>query len=1420
MASESQYADDPTATYRGYRHQALYCLFRLFDDGLSENCVIQPEGSEDLAVYGQNGDLIEVVQVKDYSGNLTASTFKPIFYKRISGYCEQGSKVAVKIASFGRVGSELMDALDNSKDTPQRTLSTLTKDREVSDGKGTKKKVSGVSLVEAKNIFSHVELVTVDEKTLTTGVLDKLRSTMTSGDPVRAFENLLWWLTTSAEKQLKLTRILAIEKISQLGRFLTHRAAHEHEWNISITPVEFHAPDQADKEMLKREFFQGGRVRAQHVAGRLDIPRIGTLQEIHESFQEEDVVVVRAASGQGKTTLAYRYLLDQAPSDFRYEVLQAADFQHARRMSAALMGHAEVIDVPTLVYVDVRPGDSLWVEFVRNLAAAPGIRILVTIREEDWSRSRVTRDDFRFVDLRLDFTEGTACELFQKLRSSGYSDGQLDFEDAWSQLGDRKTLFEFVYLTTQNERLTEKIKAQISFLKEQVNNGNLTNEELHLLRLVSVASAYEARLNLNGLVEVVGIPEPTATLTRFANEYLLRTSEDGRLVEGFHAIRSEIIADELTDPVLKPRGEVEATVVQLLAEDDLETFLLCSFSRRPESADKVVAALHDKSFDTWIGTRGTCAAMHWLGLKNYAGTNRELIDRVRVLSTSGWWFTLDWDLAQVRGKDGFGVFGSLAKGSGKWQAAAKVASAAQGQQTNKDDVFTYAKQWIHDVRALPKEPDAAPEFVALAEFLYWMGHLDMANEDVKSWMSPDVIAKAWVTLPIYLFADFACAVRQFDSDMYEAWLGENRDAVEMQIRKDASILALAEEDDCLVAHFIINLDKKESHIRPVEVETGVSDLAVERVEIMSRCLSGFDKYGTSGYGHEMALFPGMGDDSTKRMPVENIVMPWLPNFNALARGTVEYRYRPESWEEYFGQIRSLREKVVDAFADLQTAVKKVGTTGAAALRDTLAWDECKKVVNADIFLPKNSVDEWGYVTESRVSSSPSASLEKKFSAISTLDPLTRAINEYTRTVGNFMEQSIQALVLVPSLKSADTEAKRKAVLDKAEELGVSEGSVRLSVLNGIDACIAVRELHRIEHILFDAIGGRGVNEVFRTTELRMFVDTMTAWAVFCFPEQILPRVQTSARKRRENRRRLHVNLKDSLKPTSNRIRQALKDLASDGINAQILSDSIQWELKTALWISFDTSHPLRMLIAVEKMWHKLVSAFEQDRSKIVRLKAIDWFWKKTILVPLVQGRSLERQAFANMDGAVYAFDSNVDTQLWRFAPEPIPDDTWAQLGLNHWEPHPSWTIFDQFITAYQALFIHVNHIADFSRYSINLDELGEGILQKYVEGEQEQTSSLLQETLDSSVRLLNEFPKPDLAVFAARPNVANCMNLFTGMKDAMLPKEDSEQHAQLTITEIAAWRDRLKAGFDLLGEARCLWIADSLGFKGFDYPDA
>ncbi|WP_437192500.1 hypothetical protein [Planctomicrobium sp. SH527] len=1410
----TNHKDDPTATYRGYRRQALYCLYRLFDDGLSDDTVIQPEGNEDLEIQSHSGQRLEVIQVKDYSANLTASHFKPSFYTRISDLCETDASVAIKIVSFGPIGPELLMAYDKNQDTLPRSLNTLTKDREESDKAGNKKIIKGLSEDKAKEVFKRIEIENVDEDRLTQNVIEKLKATMTSGNPEVAFENLMWWLIASAERQKRLTRSQTIDKLTQLGKFIAHRNAHAQEWNLSIKPIGSTSPAPQTRDKLSQEFFQGGRVRAEHVAAGLDVPRNRAIMSIHEAFQRKDVVILRGASGQGKTTLAYRYLLDWAASDFRYQVEKAASLEHARLMAAAIAAHADIIDVPSLIYIDVRPGDNWWVEIVRELAGVNGIRVLVTIREEDWFRSRVSAEEFAFADIEMEFTDESASQIFENLRNAGYGDEQLDFEDAWSKLGDRKSLFEFVYLVTQNEQLSQRVQAQVGILKDEVNKGKLVDKELHLLRLVAVASAYEARLELKALAESIGLPEPTRALERFGNEYLLRTSADGRHVEGFHAIRSEIIAQELTDTVLQPRGTIESLLPPLVVEDDLENLLLCSFSRNESAISDVIKSLDGIQIETWVGVRAVLVALQWIGIKRYAAKNITLVEEVRSLAPTSWWFTLDWDLAQVKGGDGFGILQQFAGTLPRFAAAAAVSSDYQDRQTDKNEVFDLARQWLGSFQLPSSTPNSATQFSAVGEILYWLGHLEQQNHNLTAWLNDQTVMDAWNVLPLHLFSRFAAGVFKFNPQLYTGWVEKHRKEIEQRIRSDASIIALVAEDDCLVAHFVIDIERKASDLLRSELESSINDLAVQRVEVVSACLPGYARYGAAGYGHQMSLFESLADDSTKRMPLENIKMPWLPEFNALSRGAVEYEFRPDSWEEYFSKVRETRKKVGFAFNNLQQVLAKGGDV---KLLDSATWDESKKCLGGEFLLPKSSVDEWGFVAESRASQFDGG-MYKRFRAISTLDPFNKAFNEYTRTLGNFFSQAIQALVLVPNLRTAANEKVRQAIIDKGKEMGVFENSIRLSVANGMDACIALRALQDTEREL--RLGDRlKFDSRFTQNELNTFTEAMRLWMLFCYPAQVLPNtVKQKPNKPKNTKDSRPKELRDCLQATVNRISQELKKLKRSGVVARVVSETVPWNREPCLWISFDTSHPLGSLVAVEAIWKSLVEAFRPDRDKIVRMKTLDYLWSKIVLVPLVQGRSLDRQAYANMKGASYPVYEDPVKQFWRFVPEEIPASAWNQLGFSEWNHPERRKVFDDVMSAYGITFQHVDHMADFTRCKVDLDDEGEKVFLEYVQRAARRVEPFIQETFDSCAKLLKHFPELSEQVIADRPNIVNCMSLIVEIEAAIRPSEDFDEKGGLTIDAMVDWRIRLKDGLNLLGEAQALWIADYLGFPGFDYP--
>src|SRR5215203_3461716 len=168
------------------------------------------------------------------------------------------------------------------------------------------------------------------------------------------------------------------------------------------------------------------------------------------------------------------------------------------------------------VYVDVTPRDTDWPDLIRELTQYRELYVLVTIREEDWKRANVSSADLLFpetIDLSFDKTE--ARTLYTQLTARHAPNQFLSFEEAWSRFGTTGPLLEFVHLVTQNQSLHERLRQQSRRLQDEARQGRLHPNELQALRLVSVASAYGARLDQKLLAKHVGLVEPKRTFELF-----------------------------------------------------------------------------------------------------------------------------------------------------------------------------------------------------------------------------------------------------------------------------------------------------------------------------------------------------------------------------------------------------------------------------------------------------------------------------------------------------------------------------------------------------------------------------------------------------------------------------------------------------------------------------------------------------------------------------------------------------------------------------------------------------------------------------------------------------------------------------------------------------------------------------------------
>jgi len=753
----------------------------------------------------------------------------------------------------------------------------------------------------------------------------------------------------------------------------------------------------------------------------------------------------------------------------------------------------------------------------------------------------------------------------------------------------------------------------------KVNAQTLAANELKLLRLVAVASAYEARIPVIDLVNLCAIAEPTRTLERFNNEFLLRTSSDGKFVEGFHAIRSELMCQQLLDEVFYPWHEIAAQVLTILQENDLEFFLLCTFSRHYQQADYLVQALTQIKPQNWQTVRGISRALQWLGLKMYAQQNLELLSIAHTLVGHSWWSLINFDIANAQGEKKLDLFTPFIGSIPNFEFAAKASTALKERQTNSSSIFDFFSNWISRLKELPRIPDQAQELIPLTEIIFWLGHLKIKNPNLV--INEYFLNKALEILPIYEFSKLAIAIRLFDESLYMQWYEKNKNMLKSHLQQQAGIFALSVEDDCLVSNYIIALNESPERLgnkdkdKDSEILSKYNDLSVVRSEITAWIIPNYTKYGATGYGYTSSLVKIDYDPTSKRMPIENIMKPYLPEFNAWFRGVVDYDFRANSWLEYFSQVASLRNKTLDVLGALIERINKIDfqskSNSKLFLDDMSSWNSFRAKTTDAFLLPSSAVDEWGFIIDNQQQESASSLVQSKYSTVRRFRNLEKQLNKYRQAVDNFVRAAEKALVLMILLPTAKNNGNVEELYALASKEGITEHDKHLSVCNSIDAYIALKKLHQEENQLLTAH-----SEESQIKELNNWPSFLNQWCRLAYPQQFPSNIPQIKQKEQAG-----SSLKQCLIPTLNRLKDHFKPLKKHGIKVQVYTDEVSLGEESALWISFDTEHPIASLSAIALVWNALVEAFKPDQDKIVRIKAMDLYWQRIIVVPLVRGKA-------------------------------------------------------------------------------------------------------------------------------------------------------------------------------------------------------
>ena len=1281
---------------------------------------------------------------------------------------------------MGPIGPELSRAWDGSKKESDSLFKKFSKD--------------GYTQADFDALIQRIEWEDLSEHQLENNVFKLLRSTLVGGEPSSAFDLLNHWINRASEDSLSLTCQEVISKIQAVGLYLEQRAAHHEEWFSSIKPIVDESIKSVDQKAVESDFYEGVSVGYRHILCGLDVARTKKLSAIDEAYQDgKQVVVVHGASGQGKSALAYRYLHDYVPSDWRFSIGYVEDRKHAANIALAISDHHDAFEAPVYVYIDVRPSDMEWPELIKLLVRRQNIRVLVTIREEDLARASVPQYELgfpHFIDLVL--IESEACLIFENLVKRGASHSYPSFAEAWAHFGGQGPLLEFVFLLTQTETLQERVRNQVSRLNEEVRRGELSPEELDLLRVCSVATAYEAQVAIKDVCQLIHLNAPSATLRLFEQEYLLRLSSDGHRIVNLHPLRSEILAQELCDEVFHSWVDAAEVALKVIADECLEGFLLYAFSRHPEQAQQLVEKVLNSPPQSWVGLIGVARTFLWLGIKDYISENIHLIADAQRLFGKGWFMVLNFDLTgQI---DLAGGVDDLFKDVNP--ELAKMCQSLRDQQTPRDRVFLHLRRWLASCQSFA-EPMISEDWRALTELTSWFQFLGVQNTPFIRFLANLNLRWPNTHLSLRHLCELINSLKQLSGSISKPLVEPVWEEVLERYKNELLVINLVSDEGNIKAHYVIDEELLSSQAS----EHSLHDGTMERVELLALLFPEYETYGAQGYGHTTRLVPTDYDPTRKdRIEASQLRPMWLSQVNPTFLSLVEWDLRPMTWVEYAQNSLEIRTEIFSVLKGLEKALiayfKKRRTDNLGNRIDTQRWDNAQKMSQNYPLLPQLAVDEWGLVSETKtmapnqngaIGGQPTPVVASMI--IESYRKLVKPVSGYFSACQNFLSQALDP-ILFNSLTARTTAPEQlEALLAELEKHNVTNKHSHLSAINLADARKELASYQFAFRKTVGVINSKAKLESLELKESKLFESLCPLWYQFVYsPETTFKHPGAKCR----------IKFKNILSELKGVIDAAFDSMGSNAY-CKFIESEMMYQGEKALWVGLDVSEHMELLEEPDLVRSLFGSAFSQVQFNSFEYHVLSFLFEHVIVVPHIRNYTFSSNALCIPLVTLVGKEEEELFNALLYARE-LEAGTIKALGFDI-ITSPALKFIESMSKSIGKLYILAEHLACLSNIPEDVGEDGLRIFKEYCSHK----NLKIQELIDGFGPIIESSNVVSYCEKKKNPDISDAVSFVCDVVQSAMPESDDENAFTLDQQGLYDWAGELAESTAKIGIAQ--WYA-------------
>lgn len=980
----------------GFTYQFLYSCYLILSE-MDEDTVFHLEGVEDIdkiCITGSD-NLTTHIQLKYSTQKQYASFLKDVLNNYLEAYLIDKNRNFKLVYDFEVAKGNLIKLFDGTLDAQSKEY-WVRIIREIKE----ERPFWNWNDFSCNEFFSRLSFEKIEKDTLSLEIEKLLKGLYNiATDNISLFANGLKICCLEKmerrdsinKKELDLLIFRIKDDISK-GE---HNPAHS--W---IRKVIF---DCGDSTKQDDSYYEGKKPTYQDIARGLPIKRTSLEKEVVTSIEDNRVTVIKASSGQGKTTLAFKVAYDLQEQYTIYQLLWCNTQKELGNIVTYFSTRVQMGEKPLIIIDNLDAQLKEWNKLAQLLQdeITYHYKLVVTTREDDWYRYSGDLSNIKslhVVSLFLDKEE--AQNIFKVLSQTGKLHPSItDWQKPFRIVEEKKLLIEYIYLLTHGEMLSERINYQIV----QMSGTDSGKIKCEILRRVCFADICGIKLSTNKLIE--SLSKTTSKdcgelLKSIENEFLIRVDNEGKYVEGLHPVRSQHIVDKLHEFI-----ELETTILQIVNIVDpiyhakLFSCLPKYINSKETFYSKLVGIIWDQNnLAPYIAAlRGVFSG----SIMEYYLANQYFYDDA---NEHGGLFLFDMALNPFTRFDEIDVslntlddLKKLLPNNKNIEYLCHLRDITPKIEFSKTDIYYLCKA-IYGRLKNHKAFYITSDIASYSSIIYWLINIDSSFN-----LSNNISLKLlWENCERY-------SIGTISSIMYTCFCG-NKENYTTYVDDNLGRILTYLRDKTESLRVDVNEKGNEIHVNyillPSEIHKG-NDESVSRLITICKMLPIFDTYCADAFKPNLEILSryNIPDDAHKRMPIRNIVIMFHKEFASLWNKTILSNYESDSiyeWLEHWFLIRNHIVKLSNLIINLIHRLLEQRSLGKLVGE----IDELSKTIGMELNR------EYRYPYEDRP-------FEEKANLP---DGLSKIKNDFFGSIQNFFTQ-------VPGLLSRDREKLQLALLN-------------------------------------------------------------------------------------------------------------------------------------------------------------------------------------------------------------------------------------------------------------------------------------------------------------------------------------------------------------------------------------------------------